>query len=144
MVLCVRKTDSLEQIKRRFSNWWDFLIIVLKVRSIWSRQSIETIVKECPGEKSLEILYYSKGFSGGTVVKNLPASVEDTGDMDSILGSRRYAGGRNGSTRQYSCLENSTDKRSLAGYSPSGSNESDMNEQMSTYYAKVTKHSERK
>ena len=117
---------------------------MLKVRSIWSRQSIETIVKECPGEKSLEILYYSKGFSGGTVVKNLPASVEDTGDMDSIPGSGRYPGGGNASTRQYSCLENSTDKRSLAGYSPLGSNESDMNEQLSTYYAKVTKHGERK
>ena len=90
---------------------------MLKVRSIWSRQSIETVVKECPGEKSLEILYYSKGFLGGAVVENLPSSVKDTGDMDLIPGWGRYPGGGNGSTLQY-CLENSTDKRSLAGYSP--------------------------
>ena len=81
------------------------MIIVLKVRSIWSRQSIETIVKECPREKSLEILYYSKGFLGGAVVKNLPASVKDTRDMDLIPGWGRYPGGGNGSTFQYSCLE---------------------------------------
>ena len=110
---------------------------MLKVRSIWSRQSIETLVKECPREKSLEILYYSKGFLGGAMVKNLPASVKDTRDMDLIPGWGRYPGGGNSSKLQYSCLEKSTDKRSLAGYSPWGSNESDMNGQLSTCYSKL-------
>ena len=43
------------------------------------------------------------GFPAGSVVKTLPASVEDTG---SILGSERLAGEGNGNPLQYSCLEN--------------------------------------
>ena len=44
------------------------------------------------------------------MVKNLPASVGDagdTGDADSIPGSGRSSGVRNGNPLQYSCLENS-------------------------------------
>ena len=33
---------------------------------------------------SVEHIYVCTGFHGGTVVKNPPASVEDTGDMGSI------------------------------------------------------------
>ena len=43
------------------------------------------------------------GFPGGSAVKNLPASVGDTG---SIRGSERSPGEGNGSPLQYSCLEN--------------------------------------
>ena len=48
-----------------------------------------------------------KGFSGGSVVKNLPASA---GDAGSIPGSRRSPGEGNGNSLQYSCLKNSMDR----------------------------------
>ena len=48
-----------------------------------------------------------KGFPGGTVVKNPPASA---GDMGSIPGLGRSPGIRNGNPLQYSYLENSMDR----------------------------------
>ena len=48
------------------------------------------------------------GFPGGSVVKNLPANVED---MGSIPGSGRSPGGGNGNPLQYFCLENPMDRR---------------------------------
>ena len=50
------------------------------------------------------------GLPGGTVVKNLPASVGDAGDTGSIPGSERSPGEGNGNLLQYSCLENSMDR----------------------------------
>ena len=47
-------------------------------------------------------------------VKNLPINAEDTRDMGSILGSR-YPGIENGNPLQYSCLENSMDRRAWRG-----------------------------
>ena len=44
------------------------------------------------------------------MVKNLPASAGDSGDMGSIPGSRRFPGGGNGNPYQYSCLGNSMDR----------------------------------
>ena len=44
------------------------------------------------------------GFSGGSVVKNLPAG--DARDMGSILGSGRSPEGGHGNPLQYSCLGN--------------------------------------
>ena len=52
----------------------------------------------------------SKGFPGGTMVKNLPANAGDTGDMGSIPGSGRSPGGGHGNPLQYSCLENPMDR----------------------------------
>ena len=49
------------------------------------------------------------GFPGGTVVKNLPASAGDTGDVGLILGPGRSPGVENDNPLQYSCLENSMD-----------------------------------
>ena len=51
-----------------------------------------------------------KGGAGGTVIKNLPSSAGDTGDMGSIPGSGRYPGGGNNNPLWYSCLENSMDR----------------------------------
>ena len=51
-----------------------------------------------------------KGFSGGSVVKYLPANSGDTG---LIPGSGRSPGGGNGNPLQYSCLEKSHGQRSL-------------------------------
>ena len=50
------------------------------------------------------------GFPGGSAVKNLPADVEDAGDLGSILGSGRSPGGGNGNPLQYSCLINPMDR----------------------------------
>ena len=51
------------------------------------------------------------------------------GDPDSIPGSGRSPGERNGNPLQYSCLENSME-RSLVGYSPWGHKELDTTEQV--------------
>ena len=48
-----------------------------------------------------------KGFSGGTVVKNLPANAGDTG---SIPGLGRSPGVGDGNPLQYFCLGNSTSR----------------------------------
>ena len=53
------------------------------------------------------------GFPGGSVVKNLPANVGDTG---SIPGSRRFPGEECGNPPQYTCLGNPMDSKRLVGY----------------------------
>ena len=49
-------------------------------------------------------------FPGGTMVKNLPASVGNAGDAGSTPGSGRSPGGGNGNALLYSCLENPMDR----------------------------------
>ena len=49
-----------------------------------------------------------QGFPGDPVVKDLPASA---GDIGLIQGLDRSLGRGNGNPLQYSCLENSMDKR---------------------------------
>ena len=44
------------------------------------------------------------------VVKNLPANAGDIRDADSIARLGRSLGGGHGNQRQYSCLENPTDR----------------------------------
>ena len=51
----------------------------------------------------------SKGFPGGSAVKNLPADTGDAGDVLSIPESRGSPGDRNDNPLQYSFLENPTD-----------------------------------
>ena len=51
-----------------------------------------------------------KGFSGGTVIKNLPASAGDTGDMGPIPGLERSPGVGSGNPLQYSRLEDPMDR----------------------------------
>ena len=50
-------------------------------------------------------------FYAYSVVKNLPANAGETGDRGLIPGSGRSPGGKNGYQLQYSCLENSKNKR---------------------------------
>ena len=45
------------------------------------------------------------------VVKKLPDNAGDTGDVGSVPGSGRSPGVGNGNPFQYSCLENSMDRR---------------------------------
>ena len=54
-------------------------------------------------------LHLLLGFPGGSVVKNLPANVEE---VDSIPGSGRSPGEKNGYPLQYSCLENPVERGS--------------------------------
>ena len=51
------------------------------------------------------------GFPGSSIVKNLPASMGDTGDMGLISGLGRSLGGGNSSLVQDPHLENPTDRR---------------------------------
>ena len=49
-------------------------------------------------------------FPGGSVVKNLPASVGDIRDVGLIPGFGRSPGGGHGNPLQYFCLENPMDR----------------------------------
>ena len=51
------------------------------------------------------------GFSGSSVVKNLPANAGAAGNSGSIPGPGRYPGRGNGNPLHYSCLENIMDRR---------------------------------
>ena len=53
---------------------------------------------------------YAMGFPGGSVVKNLPGSAEDTGDAGSAPGLGRSPGGGNGNPPQSPCLKNPMDR----------------------------------
>ena len=66
----------------------------------------------------------SKGFPGGSVVKNPPASV---GDVGPVPGSERSPGERDGNPLQYSCLENPMVRGAWSGLSW-GHKESDTTE----------------
>ena len=74
----------------------------------------------------------SKGFPGGSTVKNSPASTGDAGDMGSIPGSRRSPGGGD-NPLQYFSPRKSHRQRSLAGYRPWDCKDSDITEQLSTH-----------
>ena len=56
------------------------------------------------------IFYHSFSFPGGTVAKNLPASVGHTRDAGSIPGSGRSPRTGNGTPLQYPCLGNPMDR----------------------------------
>ena len=62
--------------------------------------------------------------TGGTTIKNLPASAGGRDD-DLIPGSGRSPGGGHDNPLQYSCLENPHGERSLADYSLWGRKEWD-------------------
>ena len=55
-------------------------------------------------------LVQSKGFPGGSMVKNPPASAGDTGDMGLIPGSRRFPGEEMTIHFSISCRENPIDR----------------------------------
>ena len=54
---------------------------------------------------------YAVGFTGGSVVKNLPAKSENARDVGSVPGLGRSSGGGNGNPLQYSCLGSPMDRR---------------------------------
>ena len=71
-----------------------------------------------------EVLILPLNRIGGSVVKNLSASVGDKGDVGSIPESGRYPGERNGNTLHYLICG----QRSLVGYSSWSHKESDVTE----------------
>ena len=77
---------------------------------------------------------YTRGFPGGSVVKNLPAHAVGARAAGLIPGSGRSPGGGNGNPLQCSCLKNSMDRGTWwVGYSPWGRKESDITEHKCTY-----------
>ena len=79
-----------------------------------------TIAKTCKQPKCPSIdEWIKKGFPGGPVVKNLPASAGGAINLGSTPGPGRSPGGGNGHPLQYSCLENPMDR---GGRSPGGGN----------------------
>ena len=71
-----------------------------------------------PSMKGIMLNKVCQGFPGGSVVKNSLGNAEDVGR---IPGSGRSPGKGNGSPLYYSCLGEFHGQRSLAGYSPWGS-----------------------
>ena len=82
-----------------------------------------------PGEGIGYPLQYSWACLVAQMVKNLPAMREN---WVWSLGGEDSPGGGHGNPLQYSCLENPHKQRSLEGYSPWGSKESDTTEWPST------------
>ena len=76
----------------------------------------------------LVICINTKGFPGGSVVKNPPAGAGDIRDTGSISQLGRSLGRGDGNPLQYSCLENPHGQRSLADYRSYRCKESDMTE----------------
>ena len=59
---------------------------------------------------SLSQLLFIKGFPGGSVVKDLPASARDAGDTGSILGLGRFPKEGNDNPLRDSCLISPMDR----------------------------------
>ena len=74
-----------------------------------------------------------KGFPGGSVVKNSPASVGDAGDTGLIPGSEKIPWRRKWQPTPVFLPGKSHGQRSLAGYSPWGRKETGMTKQLSMY-----------
>ena len=98
-------------------SFWDFLFCILHASYIWMSVSfprlgkvLPNMVSICSQPPSLFFLFVGllQYFS---MVKKLPANAGDARDSRLIPGSGRSPGEENGSPLQYSCLENSMDRR---------------------------------
>ena len=80
-------------------------------------------------ERNLKKMVYmhTQGFSGGSAIKNLPASA---GELNYILGPGRSPGEGNGNPLQYSCLENPMDREAWWATVHGVAKELDMTQQL--------------
>jgi len=69
--------------------------------------TVSTLIEKYRFEYTLYVYIYV-GFPGGSDGKE---SAFNAGDLDFISGSGRYAGERNNNPLQYSCLDNSMNRR---------------------------------
>ena len=76
------------------------------------------------------IIIYLFPYHGGSDSKESACNV---GDLGSVPRSGRFPGEGNSNLLQYSCLENSMDRRAWRGYSPRGLKESDTTETINTF-----------
>ena len=88
--------------------------------NIWVGFQFRLIMNEVAIDIQVHI-FDDQSFPGISVVKNLPASAEDAGDLSSITRSGRSPGGGNGNPLQHSCMEKSHGQRNQVGSSPWGS-----------------------
>ena len=76
----------------------------------WSCWLWNVVIEFDPHNISNGRCYHSRGFPGGTSVKNPLANAGDSGDLGLIPESRRSPAEGNGYPLQYSCLENPMDR----------------------------------
>ena len=113
--------EDIQRAKRTMKRFLKSLIIR-------ERQIKTTVSYHLTPMRMAIIKKSTKGFPGGSVVKNLPVNAGDVRDVGSIPGSGRSPGGRYGNPLQYSCLKNLVDKSSQVGYISQGHTESDTTE----------------
>ena len=75
---------------------------------------------------TFEDVQYNTGFSGCTVIKNLPANVGDAGDLGFFPGWRRFPWRRKWQPTPVFLPGKTHGQRNLVGYSPWGCKKSDM------------------
>jgi len=93
-------------------------------KDLWVDDSLSHLVRLLIVYLSFWARFWSsKGFSGGSLVKNSPANAEDLGRF--IPDPRRSPREDNGNLLQYSCQEKPHRQRSLIGCSPWGHKELD-------------------
>ena len=113
----------------RSAKWERFLFKYDLGWSIDCSQNLWSVAYSTTVTGLIPTYFLCLGFPGGSDGKEFTRSA---GDPGSTPKSGRFPGEGNGHPLQYSCLENPTDKKSLAGYSPWGCTASDVTEWLST------------
>ena len=112
---------------------------VLILEFTGKKRELNFILSEACDKRNYQIMHSEPGLprwlGGGDMTAS--ASAGDVRDLGSSPGSERSPGGGHGNPLQYSCLENSMDRRAWQGYSPWGHNELDRTERISTHARSV-------
>ena len=82
-------------------------LLVIYLETVKSQENVDSKKSRV---KLSSLSLYTRRFTGGSVLKNLPANAADTGDAGSIPGLGRTPGLGNGNPLHYACLENSMNK----------------------------------
>ena len=106
------------------------VVLNLLSTKLWSIHVFYFRISHILGKKNEYAYPLYHGFPGSSVVKNMSANAEDSGDTDSISGLGRSSGEGNGNPLQCSCFENPMG-RGVWPATVHGVTESDMNEQLS-------------